>query len=188
VFHKFDKAPPGHSLTQPKGKWAWDKPPVFSEPMQAVDFVIGKMKQPSTEKGYIKMMLAGVSIEDLTQSVLIGGFAKGFFSPDVGALIQPSIAIYLMGVAVDNNIPVRVFSDTKEGLAKFDEGMDDMELLDAVRLQNPEIYNTMREREIEQAKKSRARSAGMLGVAAPTGPTPDMFAGPEEGPEMEEEA
>ena len=36
----FNKAPPGWSLTEPKGKWAWEKPPVHANPASAVDSVI----------------------------------------------------------------------------------------------------------------------------------------------------
>jgi hypothetical protein len=41
---RFNKAPPGWSLTEPKGKWAWEKPPVHSGPAQAVDSVIDRLE------------------------------------------------------------------------------------------------------------------------------------------------
>ena len=42
----FNKAPPGWSLTQPKSKWAWEKPPVHSSPAQAVDSIIDRLEMP----------------------------------------------------------------------------------------------------------------------------------------------
>lgn len=172
-FNPINLAPPGHSLTQPRGKWPWDKPAVFSDPSQAVSFIVDKLERPAVRRGYMKMMLAGVSIEDMTQSISMGGFAKGYFNPDIAELIQTPISFYLMGIAVDNGIPVRVFSDTKEGLGKEDDGMDDETLLNAVRLQNPEIYSMSLEREHQMLNKQTTRSQGMLGVDLP----PEEMAG-----------
>lgn len=193
-LNQFNGAPPGHSLTQPKGKWPWDKPPVFTTPVKATSFIIDKLEEPAIAKGYLKMMLAGVSIEDITQSIVMGGFAKGYFNPDIAELIKMPIAFYFMGMAHDNNIPVRVFSDTPEGLAQEDDGMDDQSLLDAVRLQNPQIYSAALERGHQEMRRTETRQQGMLGVsmspemmmAGPEMPAQeDMFEGPDE---MEEEA
>ena len=46
----FDKikamsAPPGHSLTGEPGKWAWEQPPRFSDPNDAIDFIVDKLDE-----------------------------------------------------------------------------------------------------------------------------------------------
>ena len=47
-------APPGHSLTDPMGKWAWENPPQFADPNDAVDFVIDKMQRKGTQDDLLK--------------------------------------------------------------------------------------------------------------------------------------
>ena len=42
---KFNRPPPGHSLTGPQGKWSWEKPPRFADPEEAIDFVIDKLEE-----------------------------------------------------------------------------------------------------------------------------------------------
>ena len=105
-----NRMPPGHSLTQPKGKWAWDQPPRFVDPEEAIDFVIDKLEEPAVEKDMLKLMVAGISIEEMVDTIAIGGFSTGHYTPDVAELIKAPIGMYLAGLAVENDIPPKLFN------------------------------------------------------------------------------
>jgi hypothetical protein len=136
---RFNKAPPGWSLTEPKGKWAWEKPPVNSSPDQAVDSVIDKLEQPEVRTQMEKLMIAGVSIQEIVNTIAIGGFSQGQFSPDVAEIIKGPLAAYLMGVAAEEEIPVKVYN-TRDGLYQMDEGMSDDDMLAVMKDRNPDLY------------------------------------------------
>ena len=100
-----NRMPPGHSLTGPQGKWAWEKPPRFADPEEAIDFVIDKLEEPAVESDMLNLMTAGISIEEIVETIALGGFATGHYSPDVAEIIKAPIAMYLAGIAVENDIP-----------------------------------------------------------------------------------
>lgn len=133
------RAPAGYSLTQPKGKWAWDNPPRFADPEEALEFVIEQASKPQAEQRYLKLMLAGVTIEEIVKSLAIGGFISGNFTPDVAELIKGPLSIHFMGVAAENRIPVRVLS-TRDGMPDQGDGLDDTTILNIMRQKNPEVY------------------------------------------------
>lgn len=180
------RAPAGYSLTQPKGKWPWEKPPRFVDPNEAVTFILDKIEESSAKNRYLKLMLAGVTIEEIVESIARGGFATGNFTPDVAELIKGPVAIYLMGLADDNEIPVRVFS-TDNGAPPQDDEIDDITILEIMKKKNPKVFRDLvaKNREIEEAVTERMamgerRQQGFLAVEE----SPELFE--DEAPEQEE--
>jgi hypothetical protein len=53
-------APPGHSLTGEQGKWAWEQPPRFSDPNDAIDFITDKLEEAVPQEDMLKMILLNV--------------------------------------------------------------------------------------------------------------------------------
>jgi len=183
---RFMKPVPGWSLTQPPGKWPWEQPPRSVDPDEVVEKLISRMQEPRVEENYVKMMFAGVSIEELVHSVSVAGFMNGEFSPDVAEIIKAPIGIYLMGVATDYNVPVKVFAD-EMALRQEQEGMDDGTLLEIMRMRNPEFADFL-ENDFENPE-ARGRidrqdkmSQGFMAVE----PDPEMMMLEDEN-EMEEE-
>ena len=136
------RAPAGYSLTQPKGKWDWDKPPRFANADEVLSFVLDQVEKPAATKRYLKLMVAGITIEEIVKSLAIGGFATGQFTVDVAELIKPPLATYFMGLATKNDIPVRVFS-TPDGGPPPDDEIDDFQILDMMQQRNPKMYRQM---------------------------------------------
>jgi len=138
-MNDFNKAPPGWSFTQPRGKWAWEKPPVHSSPATAVDAIIDRLETPEVRTQMEKLMIAGVSIQEITNTIAIGGFSQGHFTPDVAEIIKGPIAVYLMSIAEEENIPVRGYN-TDDGLYEMDEGIDDRTIMTLMEKRNPDLY------------------------------------------------
>ena len=172
---RFMKPVPGWSLTQPPGKWPWEQPPRSVDPDEVVEKLISRMQEPRVEENYVKLMFAGVSIEEIVHSVSVAGFMNGEFSPDVAEIIKAPIGIYLMGVATDYNVPVKVFAD-EMALRQEQEGMDDGTLLEIMRMRNPEfadfVDNKFENPEaVRQVERQEKMSQGFMAVE----PDPEMM-------------
>ena len=132
-----NRMPPGHSLTGSQGKWAWEKPPRFVDPEEAIDFIIDKLEEPSVESDMLNLMVAGISIEEIVETVAIGGFATGNYTPDVAEIIKAPIAMYLAGLAVENEIPPKMFN-TETGMPPVKENVTEGQVLNIMQDREPE--------------------------------------------------
>lgn len=166
---RMKKPVPGWSLTQPKGKWPWEQPPRFVNPDEAVDYIIDQLEDESTQQRFVKLMFAGISVEEITEAVARGGFMQGFYTPDVAEIVKGPIGIYLMGVAEDNNIPANVFAKSFTEIEREREGdIDDLTLLDIMKRRNPEFASyamSYEDPEYQAAlEREQKMSQGFLGV------------------------
>tara|TARA_R100000455_G_C6265657_1_gene120901 strand:- start:176 stop:763 length:588 start_codon:yes stop_codon:yes gene_type:complete len=133
-------AVPGYGMTQPKGKWAWENPPQIVDPEQAVNAVITEFTKDGNKQNLLKLLFAGVSVEEIVNITLFNAFTEGKFTPDVAELIKPAVSIALIHMAGEEDIPFRVFADPM----KSDE-IEDEELFRIMQDRNPEMYTQMRE-------------------------------------------
>tara|TARA_R110000803_G_scaffold103389_4_gene171528 strand:- start:544 stop:1209 length:666 start_codon:yes stop_codon:yes gene_type:complete len=135
-------APPGHSFTSEPGKWAWEQPTRFSDPNDAIDFVVDKLSTGESQNDMLKLMAAGITVEELVAQVSFKGFMQGAFNPDVAELIKPAIAMHLMKLGTDNGFSPTMFipRESEEG------GVDDRKFFTILKERNPEIFNDMNER------------------------------------------
>ena len=140
----FNKAPPGWSLTQPKGKWNWDKAPTHASPADAVDSIIDKLEEPEVEESMVKLMFSGISIQEIVNTIAIAGFSEGRFTPDVAEIIKAPVASYLLGVATDFNLPVKMFNSS-DGLHPEDQSLNDTMMLDIMEERNPDLHKFLME-------------------------------------------
>jgi hypothetical protein len=109
---KFNFPVPGHSMTDTPKKWAWDNPPNITNPDDAVEMVINKVEDnPDTKEHFLRMMAGGVTVEEIINTIGLGGFTEGEWSPDVAELIKPALAVYFIGLAIKNKVPVIAFSE-----------------------------------------------------------------------------
>ena len=135
---RFSKAPPGFSLTQPPGKWKWERPPEHNTPSEAVDAIIANIENPDAMRQYLQLMAAGVSIEELVGTIARAGFVEGKFTVDVAEIIKAPLAMYLMGLAAKFDIPAKVFTQNN-GYPRTNYGMEDTQILNIMKDRNPEM-------------------------------------------------
>ena len=145
-------APPGHSLTDTPNKWQWEKPPEFTDPNEALDFVLDGLETGTTPRDMVRMMAAGITIEELVTQIGFKGFMEGYYSPDVAELIKPSIAIYLMGLAEDNG-----FEPVVENKAENvdEKGVNEQTFYEIMKERNPAKFAAVLE---EANEDERMRS------------------------------
>jgi len=152
-------APPGHSLTGEQGKWAWEQPSRFSDPNDAIDFITEKLDETVPQEDMLKMMTAGITIEEIVNQISFKGFMQGAFNPDVAELIKPALAMYLMKLSIDNGFTPRLFIQEEP-----EPEVNDQRFFSIMKERNPELFNAMNEqinrgvRLQEQAAVNQARA------------------------------
>lgn len=152
-------APPGHSLTGDLGKWAWEQPARFSDPNDAIDFITDKLDETVPQDDMMKMMTAGITIEEIVNQISFKGFMQGQFNPDVAELIKPALAMYLMKMSIDNGFTPRLFIQEEP-----EPEVSDEKFFSIMKERNPELFNAMNEainrgvRLEEQAAINQARA------------------------------
>jgi hypothetical protein len=141
-------APPGHSLTNDPGKWAWEQPPRFTDPNQAIDFIVDKFQDSSNEEDMLRLMAAGITIEEIVAQVSFKGFMQGAFNPDVAELIKPAVAMYLFKLGVDNGIMPTMFIPSQQD----EPEVNDERFFSILKERNPEVFSIMNERANEAVR------------------------------------
>lgn len=189
-----NKPIPGWSLTQSPKKWNWEQPPRRTNVGEVVDYVTERLDRPEVQKRYLKLMVAGVSIEEIVESISMAGFMQGEYSPDVAEMIKGPLGFYLLAIAAENDVPAKMFAQ-QDPQGIDDEGVDDATLLELMRARNPEFYRFLQERNNRQYDMVRGRrekiTSGIIGRTISEEPEEemvqeDMFA-EEEVPMMSEE-
>ena len=135
----FDMPVPGHSMTDEPKKWPWDKPPEFTDPDEAVEFIADKIQKPEVKENFLRLMVSGISIEQIVNTIALGGFSDGKWSPDIAEVIKPPISVILIDIAVKNKIPVRVFEGNPNELDESRK-MSPKNTLAVMKERNPEEF------------------------------------------------
>ena len=140
AIDRFNAPPPGHSLTSEPQKWAWEKPAEYTVPEEAMAWVVSRVEQPEVEENFLRLMLSGVPIEAITNTITFTGFTEGHWSPDMSEILKMPIAMHFIGLALENGIPATIFNKDPN-LAK-EEGRIPEEKVMAIMEQNrPDMYN-----------------------------------------------
>ena len=140
---KFNFPVPGHSMTDTPKKWAWDNPPNTPNPDDAVELVINKVEgNPDTKEHFLRMMAGGVSVEEIINTIGLGGFSEGQWSPDVAELIKPALAVYFIGLAIKNKVPVIAFSEKE--IQEENRMVSKSDTLKMMKEKNPQEFENVK--------------------------------------------
>ena len=124
---KYGGAIPGQSLTDEPGSRTWENPPEITDPDEAVVFVVTQFeKSEKTQSAYSKLMLTGMPIESIVNTIAFGGFVEGKWTVDVAELIKPPLMAFFIAFADENEIPYKVFNNPKK---LNDDGIPDHTVL-----------------------------------------------------------
>ena len=172
-------APPGNSLTDAPGKWPWEQPPRFTDPDDVIDFTIDTIMGGPIKDDLLKLMMAGITVEELVTQISFKGFLEGQFTPDVAELIKPAIGIFLVDLALQTGFEPKMFVDS----APVEGDVTDENFFEILKENNPKLFagmveemnkeqreNIKRTEELtaalreEPAKEARVRQESFLGV------------------------
>lgn len=131
--------PPGNSLTDAPGKWAWERPARFSDPDDVIDYTVDTISNGPVREDMIKMMMAGITVEELVEQITFKGFMAGAFTPDVAELVKPAIGVFLADMALQAGFEPQMFVD--EG--PVEGQVSDETFFRILKERNPELYAGM---------------------------------------------
>jgi len=138
----FDAPIPGQSLTDEPGKWAWEKPPEITDVDEAVEsIVIPIMEDPDKLEQVDKLMMTGLPIESMVNTLAFTGFAEGKWTPDVAELIKPPLSAFFIIRAMEENIPAILYNNPRAGR----DGMSDELAMESMREGNPEAFEHLQQ-------------------------------------------
>lgn len=139
----FNFPPPGHSLTDAPEQWPWDKPPRMTDPDKVVDFIIDKVdNNPDTKEHFLRLMAGGTTVEEIVNTVALGGFTAGEFNPDVAEVIKPPLAVYFIGLAIENKVPVIAFN--KEAIKEENVMVSKRDTFELMKERNPQEFQKLK--------------------------------------------
>ena len=141
---QLDAPIPGQSLTDEPGKWAWERPARFSSVEECLDYVVNQIEGSKQGKeSFTKLMLSGIPIEQIVNTITFGGFTEGYWTADVSELLKLPVLSYLIDMAMQDDLPVKVFSDASVKRYTDEGGMDAQTLLQLMRENNPKAFDNV---------------------------------------------
>lgn len=142
----FASAPPGIGMTSEPQGYEWERPPRFTQTEEAADVLMNRMEQPQVKEQLLNLMAAGTTIESIVNTVALGGFTEGEFTPDTAELLKPALTLYLVGAALENNIEATVFN---KGPDDEDGKIKNKDLLNIMQDMRPEQFEAIKENQGE---------------------------------------
>lgn len=106
----FDAPIPGESLTQPPGKFPWERPPEIVDPEEALQMHLTRLTEPEVAKAMVDMLEMDIDVKTLVSGLMRSAAAEGIHTIDVGMIIAPAVHKYIVDMADDLGI------DYDEGL------------------------------------------------------------------------
>ena len=120
----FSAAPPGIGMMNEPGGRPWEQPAKTSNPEEAANKTIEKIdSNPQVKEEMLNMMSVGSPIETIVNTITFMGFVNGEWTPDTAELIKPTLMVYFIGAALENNIEATVYNvpeDEKERTSEED--------------------------------------------------------------------
>lgn len=112
---------PGQSLTREPGSRPYEQPPQFTTEEEALDYLMPKILNAEVGVRLANLAERGMNIEAVADSILIGGFAQGMWTPDLAVLIAvPTLEMLAKSTELSGGKPVRLedTEDYKEDVAE----------------------------------------------------------------------
>lgn len=158
-------APPGNSLTDAPGKWPWEQPPRFTDADDVIDFTIDTIMGGPIKDDLLKLMMAGITVEELVTQISFKGFLEGQFTPDVAELIKPAIGIFLVDLALQTGFEPKMFVDS----APVEGDVTDENFFEILKENNPKLFAGMVE-EMNKEQRENIKRTEQLTAALREGP------------------
>ena len=154
----FNHPIPGQSLTTEPGNNQYETSPEQTDPEVVIESVINFFKNPEQKEMLLTNLAVGMPVEAVVQSFALGGVAEGKFSPDVAELIKPALTLHIVDLAMEENIPVTIFTD--EVMSQEDQQeLSEIEARQVMEESRPELAQAIKGQEFEADLSERAGRA-----------------------------
>mgnify|MGYP003148118967 CR=1 FL=1 len=125
----FGAAIPGQSLTANPGQFPYEKPPLTSNPENALNSLVEHIQTPAAKKTIINLLKAGLTAETVASALVLGGVSEGLYDVNVAELIKAPLIMYLVEIGDDEGIDMIGVLNTipdEEGMSE-EEGIQLMQ-------------------------------------------------------------
>ena len=104
---------PGESMSHKLGKYPFDNPPEIPSPVDAMQYLLENYLSNNNSDEVLKLIMAGVTLEALSNIFVKMGFMEGIFTVDVAEIIKPALLLHLLADARDAGVEdIRILNDT----------------------------------------------------------------------------
>jgi len=91
---------PGQSLTNSKDQpYAWERPPVITEPKEAMYAVFNSLIEPATMSNILISLSKGMGVIDIASMMIYTGFIEGQWNPDMMLILMEPTMYMVMALA-----------------------------------------------------------------------------------------
>ena len=164
----FEAPIPGQSLTNEPKNYAWENPPKFIYPEDALIWHMERLEEPERIKSIFHFLKLDVDVVTLVEGITRNAVAEGFHTIDVSLIISPVIHEYIVGIAEVAGV-------------EFNEGLDEEEA------DGEELAYDIREKEarkiLSELKRNKEPDLDVLEESLPKQPTVTQEDIPEEKPQ-----
>ena len=110
---------PGQSLVNsPDLKYAWEQPPEYPNPKDALDYISSILLQKDAVQQIVQALAKGAAVGDIAMAILYTKFTEGKFNPDVLLLLAEPVMFLIMAIGEEANIKYNIEGDD---LDEFDD-------------------------------------------------------------------
>ena len=132
---------PGQSLTREPGEYAFEQPARVDDPIEAVNTIFEKLKEPKNLTSLLNLLDAGVSIESIVRTITFTGFVDGMITVDTAELINPILILEILALARKGGIgDPRILNSYPKESVNTDKSLEIMKQL------KPKKYKTILEK------------------------------------------
>ena len=104
---------PGESMVSELGKYPFDNPPEIASPVEAMSHLLKIYLENNISEELLKLVIAGVTLESLVNTIVKTGFMEGTFTMDVAEIIKPALLLHLLADARDAGVEdIRILNDS----------------------------------------------------------------------------
>ena len=122
----FDGPIPGASLTTELGAEPHEKPPVYTDPDEAYEFLMNKVQSPEAFKIIMISAKLDIPVELTVRAIVFSGWALGQYTHDVMLLIFGPVFDGVLDLLEENDIPHIALAERAED-DTLEEAMQELE-------------------------------------------------------------
>lgn len=114
TLNKFEAPIPGESLTSKPGSKPYERPPQYTEPEEALDFLFSRLMQRRVGAEILAYIESGVPVDMLAHMLIMSGFGEGKWPVTVVHQMAGPVVVMLTRMADAAKIKWHVSTDTDE--------------------------------------------------------------------------
>ena len=106
---------PGQGLTtDPDNPLPWEKPPEITDLEEGLQYVFGRLIEPTNYVPIMNVLEDGTPLMDITQGILFKGFTEGKWNPDLMMLLAEPTAYMILALAERANIDLKIYKGEED--------------------------------------------------------------------------